>query len=114
MSLAVQRGDRVAFMRSDSEFHNTFIENCGNKYLIKAYRLISGQVDALRGHARTVDLNHALKEHQDISTAIGSNHLAEAKATLSEHILRMQVVYILSARSGPIDGVATRGIGTFG
>jgi DNA-binding GntR family transcriptional regulator len=38
--------DAVAYGRADTQFHQAFLDHCGNPYLAEAYRLASGKVAA--------------------------------------------------------------------
>jgi DNA-binding GntR family transcriptional regulator len=99
MVAAWRRSDYVPAARADDAFHNALFDNCGNGYLVEAYRLVSGQVDALRGYLSMTDLDRAVEEHRTIIDAAAGNDLERAKTTLSEHIVKMGALYLSVIRA---------------
>jgi DNA-binding GntR family transcriptional regulator len=99
VEFACQANDRAAFMQADGMFHEVLLTNCDNRYLIESYRLISAQVAALRGHSRTADMNRAINEHKAVIEAMANKDLVRAQQILSQHILKMREVYVVSLRS---------------
>jgi DNA-binding GntR family transcriptional regulator len=99
VEFAYQRNDRAGWMEADGEFHEVLVRNCDNNYLVDSYKLVSGQVAALRNHSRSTDLNRAIIEHKGIIDAMGNKDLLQAQQILSHHILKMREVYVVSVRS---------------
>jgi len=80
--------------RADDQFHAAAMENCGNPYLVNAYRLVSGKVAALRSHRSNLPTrNQASKEHFIIIDKLEAGDLAGATNALSAHILKMAERY---------------------
>ena len=104
IELATEKNDRLAFTRADGELHDVLFENCQNKYLIDAYKLVSSQVAALRGHSRVTDMRRAMNEHKAIIEAMANDDLPRAQQVLSQHILKMREVYALSVKSAISSG----------
>jgi DNA-binding GntR family transcriptional regulator len=104
MNSASNTNNHLDRARADGEFHEAFIDNCKNEYLIEAYGLIAGQVATLRAHLRTTDQDRAIGEHRAIIDALVNDDLARAKMILSGHILRMRDRYVLGRKSGTLIG----------
>jgi DNA-binding GntR family transcriptional regulator len=43
---------------ADDKFHSALLQNCGNPYLINAYKRVSGKVAALRSHRSNIPTRH--------------------------------------------------------
>jgi DNA-binding GntR family transcriptional regulator len=99
METAVHKGDYVDASRFDERFHNALFDNCENKYLVESYKLVSGQVDALRGYLGETDIDRAMNEHRCIIEAVVNDDLGRAKKTLSEHILKLEALYVSAIRA---------------
>ena len=70
------------------------MENCGNPYLIDAYRLVSGKVAALRLHRSNIPTrNHANVEHFTIIAMLEAGDIDTAAEELASHILKMRERY---------------------
>ncbi len=93
---ATLTADAVAYGRADTQFHQAFLDHCGNPYLAEAYRLASGKVAALRTHltahveARRI---HSLEEHRQMATLFAAGDLTTLSALLADHINRTRQVY---------------------
>ena len=107
MKAALKRGDTLAYAMADSSFHEAFFTNCGNSYLVGAFRNVSGRVAALRAHLTVPRPNEQTKsfsEHEAILAAFAEGAKKEMRQTLTEHILRAKDVYaqaILEAAMPP-------------
>jgi DNA-binding GntR family transcriptional regulator len=88
--------DAVAYGRADTQFHQAFLDHCGNPYLADAYRLASGKVAALRTHLTAhveARRTHSLDEHQRMAAYFESGNLDALFVLLTEHINRTRQVY---------------------
>lgn len=88
--------DAVAYGRADTQFHQAFLDHCGNPYLVEAYRLASGKVAALRTHLTAhveARRTHSLGEHRHMAALFEAGHLDALFALLAEHINRTRQVY---------------------
>ncbi|OYU49330.1 MAG: GntR family transcriptional regulator [Rhizobiales bacterium PAR1] len=88
--------DAVAYGRADTQFHQAFLDHCGNPYLSEAYRLASGRVAALRTHLTAhveARRSHSLDEHRRMATLFEVGDLDALFALLAEHINRTRQVY---------------------
>ena len=86
----------VAYGRADTQFHQAFLDHCGNPYLAEAYRLASGKVAALRTHLTAhvaTRRTHSLDEHRHMTTLFETGDLEALFALLAEHINRTRQVY---------------------
>jgi DNA-binding GntR family transcriptional regulator len=96
MAEAARREDHLAFAREDGAFHTTFIENCGNRYLIESYKLISGRIAAMRANQLSSGgrpRSTLMEEHDAISDAFSAGNIRRAKQLISAHILAMPESY---------------------
>lgn len=99
MAAARTKKDTQAYARADTSFHDSFFVNCGNAYLLNAYKTVSGRIAALRAHLsvpRSHEQDTSFAEHQAIAEAFVHSKKSELKRILSDHILRAQAVYALA------------------
>ncbi len=93
----VHVNDAVAYGRADTLFHQAFLDNCGNTYLLDAYRLASGKIAALRTHL-TVHVverrNRSFDEHAAMIRMFVEDDLGGLISLLNEHIDRTRRVYV--------------------
>jgi DNA-binding GntR family transcriptional regulator len=88
--------DGQAYARADTEFHESFFSNCGNVYLVNAYRAISGRVAALRAHLsvpRADEQNVSFAEHARIIECVRLGEKLNLLRVLKQHIMRAASVY---------------------
>lgn len=88
--------DAVAYGRADTQFHQAFLDHCGNPYLAEGYRLASGKVAALRTHLTAhveARRTHSLEEHRHMTAYFKAGDLEALFALLAEHINRTRQVY---------------------
>ncbi|CAN1498590.1 GntR Transcriptional regulators [Rhabdaerophilaceae bacterium] len=88
--------DAVAYGRADTQFHQAFLDYCGNAYLAEAYRLASGKVAALRTHLTAqVEARraHSLTEHRRMAALFEVGDIDALTELLAEHINRTRQVY---------------------
>lgn len=96
MEEALAAGDNLLSARTDTGFHSVAIENCGNPYLVNAYRLVSGKVAALRSHRSSLPTRrHASAEHFAILSMLEAGAVNAALEALATHILKMASRYSL-------------------
>jgi len=74
----------------DTEFHQTFLKYCNNRYLIQSYENIGHSVEALRYRFMdtAVYRNRAFEEHQEILELLIARNASKACDILSDHISR--------------------------
>lgn len=74
----------------DTEFHQTFLRFCGNRYLIQAYGNIRHSVEALRYRFMdtAVYRNRAYREHRKILEFLTASQVSRAVDILVDHISR--------------------------
>ncbi|WP_377830843.1 GntR family transcriptional regulator (plasmid) [Bradyrhizobium lupini] len=104
MHNAIISGNRLRSASADTDFHSAAIENCGNPYLISAYRLVSGKVAALRAHRSMLPTRStASAEHFAIIEKLQANDVAGALDLLSTHILKMAERYSIEPASARLN-----------
>jgi DNA-binding GntR family transcriptional regulator len=94
---AVMTGNAVAYGRADTRFHQTFLEFCGNSYLVEAYQLAGAKVAALRTHltAHMVERRvESFKEHLAMIECFAAGDLDRMTAVLTRHIDRTSHIYV--------------------
>ena len=87
---AVAVEDWDAYRRHDSAFHRVLIEECGNRYVEKAYQLTSTALEALRVRLQQGEGGfriRSFREHIAIADFLAANQLEQAATVLSQHIL---------------------------
>jgi DNA-binding GntR family transcriptional regulator len=74
----------------DTEYHQTFIQHSGNRYLVQAYGNIGHSVEALRYRFMdtAVFRNRAFDEHQKMLELLSSGNVNKAADILADHISR--------------------------
>jgi DNA-binding GntR family transcriptional regulator len=74
----------------DTEFHQTFLKHCGNRYLIQSYANIGHSVEALRYRFMdtAVYRNRAFEEHEKILELLTARNVSKACDILGDHISR--------------------------
>jgi DNA-binding GntR family transcriptional regulator len=74
----------------DTEYHQSFLKHCGNRYLIQSYANIGHSVEALRYRFMdtAVYRNRAFEEHQKILELLTARNAAKACDILGDHISR--------------------------
>ncbi|WP_182086324.1 GntR family transcriptional regulator [Aureimonas sp. ME7] len=91
---ALASGDMLRSASADTDFHEAAIDNCGNPYLVNAYRLVSGKVAALRSHRSALPTREqANEEHFVIISRLEAGDVAGALDELGTHILKMAERY---------------------
>ncbi|SFU74992.1 DNA-binding transcriptional regulator, GntR family [Methylobacterium sp. 174MFSha1.1] len=96
MELARQAGDGRAYARADTAFHASFLRDCGNAYLAKAYDSIAWQVAALRAQLsvpRSHEQDTSFAEHAAMIGHFEAGAVEALLEILSRHILRSAAVY---------------------
>lgn len=97
LNAAIEAMDRAfassnwdAYRQADSAFHLSFIEECGNSYLLKAYHLTSVALEALRvrlQHGAGNFREQSYREHRKIEEFLKNGQLEAAAKLLRSHIL---------------------------
>ncbi len=96
MEAAHEAGDQPAYTRADSNFHESIVDNSANRYLIEAYKLVSGCVGALRSHnllASTALRKRSNTAHRSILAAFEKGDLPEVERVIDEHVQYMAIGY---------------------
>ena len=78
------------YRKADSAFHLAFLEECGNRYLLKAYHLTSTALEALRVRLQRGTGNFrelSFSEHCRIATLLRDGKVDDAADLLRHHIL---------------------------
>lgn len=105
MLVAFEAGDNLGSARADDRFHDASLDNCGNPYLVNAYRLVSSKVAALRSHRSTLpSRDKASAEHLAIVKLLEADRIAEALDYLGTHILMMAERYGLEEGPARVTG----------
>ncbi len=102
MGMAIRQGDLQAYRRLDADFHQNFLEFCGNAFMVEAYRHITFRLQALRTRLSVRPENNirTLAEHERIVEAIIARDLIEAVTRLTDHIEGMRDLYVETVASG--------------
>jgi DNA-binding GntR family transcriptional regulator len=87
---------RLEVARADTAFHEAIAGNSGNDHLLRAYRLISGRVAALRTHnlmSTDAIRKSSLAEHRALIAAFARGDLQRAEEVLAEHVWHLRIRY---------------------
>ena len=90
MRRAIGLEDWDSYRRADSAFHMSFIEESGNRYLVKAYQLTAPGLEALRVRLQGGTggfRKRSFDEHCEIADRFREDRTEEAVAILKQHIL---------------------------
>lgn len=105
MTLTLQTGDLRRYGQLDTQYHQTFMNHAGNRYLAQGYRMISGRVATLRTqlalHAKH-EPKRSLHDHALMVQLIRENKTARLKATLWAHIMRTSDNFTRAFEDNPI------------
>jgi DNA-binding GntR family transcriptional regulator len=96
MDAAHEAGDQQAYSRADATFHQSIVDNSANRYLIEAYKLVSGCVGALRSHnllASTALRRRSNAAHRSILAAFEKGDLPQVEQVIDEHVQHMAIGY---------------------
>lgn len=77
------------YLDQDSNFHQTLVSQCDNKYFIESYKLVSAVMDTARNFLgnNVAHLHRSVIQHEDILNAIKSLDIGKVVELLREHIL---------------------------
>ena len=90
MRKAIAAEDWEAYRRHDSAYHLTFLEECGNRFVLKAHFLTSTALEALRVRLQRGEGNFRIRsfnEHVSIADDLRDGNVDKAAKLLGEHIL---------------------------
>lgn len=90
MRKAIAAQDWESYRRQDSAFHFAFLEECGNRFIEKAYLLSSTALEALRVRLQRGEGNFRVRsfnEHVAIADYLRDDEVEKAAALLRHHIL---------------------------
>jgi DNA-binding GntR family transcriptional regulator len=90
MRKAIAAKNWNAYRNADSNFHLAFMEECGNRFILKAYHLTSTALEALRVRLQRGAGNfreQSFREHCDIAAFLREGKTEAAAAILRQHIL---------------------------
>lgn len=99
MSAVREEKGSNAYARGDTAFHECFFSNCGNPYLVNAFKTVSGRIAALRTHLsvpRPSERSKSFAEHKAIVAAFEKGDKTGLAGILAEHIMRSKSVYALA------------------
>jgi DNA-binding GntR family transcriptional regulator len=84
----------------DTEFHDTIVSACGNRYLLAAYALIGYRVEALRYRlpVGNEQVEHCQQNHARIVARIAEGDVRRAQSLLREHIRSTKDSYLAASR----------------
>jgi DNA-binding GntR family transcriptional regulator len=84
----------------DTEFHDTIVNACGNRYLLAAYALIGHRVEALRYRlpVGNEEVEHCQRNHARIVARIAEGDVRRAQTMLREHIRSTEESYLAASR----------------
>ena len=101
MTQSLETDNRLDYAAADSAFHQAAVENCANRYLIEAYKLVSGRLDTIRSHNLTdwhKLRNKMTSEHRNIAVAFEKDNLMKVEEILDRHISRMISTFRIARR----------------
>lgn len=104
MEVARRHSDAKAYARADTVFHESFFANCGNAYLVHAYRTISWQVATLRAHLSVPQVEEqetSFNEHGQMVACFERRQRAPLMRLLQQHILRSADAYAAGLKALP-------------
>ena len=89
MKFSLENNRIYDYVRLDNSYHQTIINNCGNRYIINSYESISARMAAVSNHlvCSSDHLNRGLEQHKVMINLLKSNDMKKLEATLMEHIL---------------------------
>ena len=90
MRRAVATQNWEAYREGDSAFHLAFLEECGNRYILRAYHLTSTALEALRvrlQRGETLFRERSFREHCEIAAFLREDRPEQAAALLRQHIV---------------------------
>ncbi|WIY52242.1 GntR family transcriptional regulator [Devosia sp. YIM 151766] len=96
MQLAYDTKDMVSYQKLDGQYHQAFIDLCGNKYLRDAYSQIAARTQALRSRlSRLTELNsRSIVQHHKVLGAIRTKDIPALLKELELHIEETKVAYL--------------------
>lgn len=101
---AVRKGDLAAASRMDKAFHEALVAASGNPLLVRAYRGIADQVEAIRQRLPpdAARMRTAVEQHRHILDLLAAGDVPLAENELSAHVRRVQhLATHLFAAPGP-------------
>ena len=109
---AVQTGDLAAAARLDKAFHEALVAASGNALLVRAYRGIADQIEAIRQRLppEAARMQTAVEQHRRILALVTAGDVPRAEADLSTHVRRVQhlATHLLAASRPKAGDAATR------
>lgn len=105
MQQAFDVGDMVAYRKLDAQWHQTFIDLCGNRYLRDAYSQVGFRIQALRSRLSSLAAlnSRSVVQHQKMLDAVASNELSALLAQLESHIEETRDSYLKVLASHSMD-----------
>ncbi len=96
MQEAYDRTDMKAYRKLDAQFHQAFIDLCGNRYLRDAYGQLSFRIQALRSRLSGLsELNsRSVVQHQKMLDAVTKNDTPALLSQLQKHIEETKASYL--------------------
>lgn len=90
MKKANKSEDRLKSNVLDTDFHQSFVQYCGNQYLIQSYATIRHSVEALRYRFMNTSIyrSKVFEEHQKMVELLASDNINKAVGVLLDHISR--------------------------
>jgi DNA-binding GntR family transcriptional regulator len=84
----------------DTEFHETIVNACGNRYLLAAYALVGHRIEALRYRlpVGNEQVEHCQQNHARIVSRIAEGDVRRAQSLLREHIRSTEDSYLAASR----------------
>ncbi len=103
MEAARAGNDPVAYSRADTQFHESFIRHCRNRYLQEGYAHVSGPISTLRTHLSVPvpgAQENSYVHHRQIAEAFAAGDVPLIESILSEHILATRQSYLTVLKDG--------------
>jgi len=107
MERADERGQRLAYARIDTEFHNAFFTHCGSRHLLDTYKTVLGRIAAIRTYLSVplaLEQKRSFREHKAVAKAFAGNAMPEVEEILDRHISRARTAYAARVGAAPTPG----------
>jgi DNA-binding GntR family transcriptional regulator len=90
MKKAYKSEDRLQSNALDTEFHQSFVQYCGNQYLTQSYATIRHSIEALRYRFMNTSIyrSKVFDEHQKMVELLSEGNISKAVGVLLDHISR--------------------------
>jgi DNA-binding GntR family transcriptional regulator len=88
MKIAARKGDRLALVTLDADFHEAMVRASANPVLLRFWQMLRPQLVIMFGlGALSKPLRKIVEEHRRIVAELGTRKITDIESTLAEHIL---------------------------